>query len=114
VGVLIALPVFKGPGAACQGQEPKAALHTGGGTVYSVAFAPDGKTLAAACNAATVEVWEVATCQRRATLKGHTNAVVSVTISGDGRLLASGSEDHSVRLWQGRSLFGIGNVTGFG
>jgi WD40 repeat protein len=66
--------------------------------VMSVAFSPDGKTLAAASRDMTVKVWDVATA-RRSTLSGHTHAVYSVAFSPDGKTLASASGDKTVRLW---------------
>ena len=66
--------------------------------VMSVAFSPDGKTLAAASRDMTVKVWDVATA-RRSTLSGHTHAVYSVSFSPDGKTLASASGDKTVRLW---------------
>ena len=75
--------------------------------IISLAFAPDGKTLAAAVGdrpgrdhePGLIVLWDAATGQRRLALTGHTNAVLSVAFSPDGKLLASGSSDRSVRLW---------------
>jgi WD40 repeat protein len=75
--------------------------------VTSLAFAPDGRTLATAVGdrpgrdhePGLIVLWDAATGQRRLALTGHTNAVLAVAFSPDGRLLASGSSDHTVRLW---------------
>jgi WD40 repeat protein len=48
----------------------------------------------------TVKLWDVATRQELATLKGHGGEVWSVAFSNDGKTLASGSEDRSVKLWE--------------
>ena len=75
-------------------EESTGAVHR----VKSVAFSPDGKTLAAASYDRTVKVWDVATA-RRSTLQGHTHAVYSVAFSPDGKTLASASGDKTVKLW---------------
>jgi WD40 repeat protein len=64
-----------------------------------VAFSPDGKTLASAGDDQSVKLWDVATGQERASLRGHGQAVMSVAFSPDGRTLASASADKTVRLW---------------
>jgi WD40 repeat protein len=46
-----------------------------------------------------VRLWEAATGQERAVLRGHTGAVYSVSWSPDGKSLASASWDNTVRMW---------------
>ena len=70
------------------------------GTVFSVAFSPDGKTLAAGDLDGTVRLWDVATRRQLGSpLTSPTGTVQSVAFSPDGKTLASGSADGTVRLW---------------
>ena len=71
--------------------------------MYSVAFGPDGKTLAAGSADDTVRLWDVADPARPAPLgrplTGAAGYVQSVAFSPDGKTLAAGSADDTVRLW---------------
>jgi WD40 repeat protein len=69
------------------------------GSIFSVAFSPDGKTLASGSLDGQIELWEVATGKLQATLKGHEDDVQSVAFSPDGKTLASASHDGTVKLW---------------
>jgi WD40 repeat protein len=64
----------------------------------SVAISPDGATLASAGEDAIVNLWEVGSWRRLASLHGHWEKVWCLAFSPDGRTVASGG-DQTVRLW---------------
>ncbi len=68
------------------------------GSVNSVAFSPDGKTLAAGSHG-TVLLWDVATHQGTAALAGTAEQINAVAFSPDGKTLADGVADGMVVLW---------------
>lgn len=75
--------------------------------VTSVAFSPDGQTVASASWDKTVRLWDTQTGESKLTLEGHSDYVYCVAFSPDGKTLASGSEDYTIRLWDaqtGKSL----------
>jgi WD domain, G-beta repeat len=74
-----------------------AAWHPG--IQFTLAYSPDGRTLAAAGKDSLIHLWETATLKKRATLAGHTGAVYAVSFAADGKTLASAGQDGVVRLW---------------
>ncbi|MEU3912023.1 protein kinase [Streptomyces sp. NPDC029721] len=72
----------------------------------SVAFAPDGRTLATGGIDTTVRLWNIGDPARitpatdlELPLYGHTAPLSALAFSPDGSMLLTGSNDHSARLW---------------
>jgi WD40 repeat protein len=68
------------------------------GVLYSLAFTPDGKTLAYGAQDGTIHLLSVKTRQDRAVVKGHP-LHVSALAYAKGQHLISGSYDWTVRRW---------------
>ncbi|MBD6618715.1 protein kinase [Komarekiella sp. 'clone 1'] len=70
-------------------------------SVNSVAFSPDGNTLASGGGLTdyTIKLWNLATGEQIRTLTGDSGSINSVAISPDGKTLASGSDDTTMKLW---------------
>jgi len=79
----------------------RAFLRDPAGIVQSVAFSPDGQTLATGGNKGSLILWDVVTQKQKFTLVGHepTMLVNSVAFSPDGKILATASDDKTIRLW---------------
>ena len=75
-------------------------LHGHEDRVFSVAFSPDGQTLASGSGDSTIRLWDLRQPAAAPTvLRGHEHWVLSVAFSPDGQTLASGSADNTIRLW---------------
>lgn len=67
--------------------------------IWSVAYSPDGLTLATGGADRYLRIWDIETGRLLKSLRGHTRDIRQVAYSPDGELLASGSDDRTIRLW---------------
>jgi WD40 repeat protein len=74
----------------------------------SAAFSPDGLTLAVTNRHDEIELWDIQSGSRTATLVGHNSNLFGLTFSPDGRFLAtaggwsgsSADSDSCIKIWQ--------------
>jgi hypothetical protein len=94
---------------------PTAEITAHKDVIYTMAFSPDGKTLATAGYDRSIKLWDVASPKDpRLTLKDHSDAVYAVAWHKDGKLLASGAADRAVKVWDaatGTRLYTLGDAT---
>ena len=83
--------------------------------VNSVAYSPDGKTVAAGSIDRKVRLWDTQTTKLKATLIGHTGSVNAVVYSPDGKIIATGGDrtDNTVHLWDAATGETIAVLTGY-
>ena len=95
---------LSGCGTSARASGGARALAGHAGTVASVAFSPDGRTLASSDLAGDVRMWDVRSGEPRGEpLRSETGQVWSVAFSPDGRILAASGFDGTVRLWNVRT-----------
>ena len=71
--------------------------HTHG--IWTVAFAPDGQTIASAGVDRLVRIWDIETGRLLRSMRGHTQDIRVAVYTPDGESLATGSDDRTIRLW---------------
>ena len=70
------------------------------GSVLSVAFSPDGRTIVSGSEDQTLRLWDLEGNPIGQPFKGHKGRVNSVAFSPNGKFIVSGSEDETtLRLW---------------
>jgi WD40 repeat protein len=67
--------------------------------IQSIAFAPDGKSLASGSVDKKIILWDMNSYTQIRVITDHLQEITSVAFSPNGQLLASASSDITVRLW---------------
>lgn len=75
-------------------------MSPGNNYLTSVAYSPDGQTIALGSNNGLIFLWSTTTHEIiNEPLIGHSGGVQSVVFSPDGKMLISGSSDNSIIIW---------------
>ena len=78
-------------------------FYVGTARVYSVAFSPDGKTLATGDAYRHLELWDINAGKLLVDTNKSRGTVTSVAFSSDGDTLASGDTNGQIQLWGART-----------
>ena len=69
------------------------------GDVWSVSFAPGGKSLATAGSDGTVRIWDVESGKETQSFRGNGRGFHIVRYTPDGTKIAAGGRDGNVWIW---------------
>jgi WD40 repeat protein len=78
----------------------------------SLAFAPDGKTVAYGSGDGVISFWDVGTATQVRRMPRHHGSLHAVAASPDGRTAATAGDDHSIMLWDVASAKELRTLTG--
>src|SRR5437762_2971220 len=99
--LVLALTIF----AYAEDQNPPSRyIKAHDGSVLSVRFTKDAKTLVSSSRDHTIKLWDVATLELRRTLTNHTADVYCVAFSHDYSTMASASTDTTIILWDAKTF----------
>lgn len=69
---------------------------------YALAFSPGGSLLSSTLKT-TIQLLDANTGQKKVTLEGHTDFILTSAFSADGATLVSASRDQTIRVWDTRT-----------
>ena len=79
---------------------------------YALAFSPDGSLLSSTLKT-TIQLLDANTGEKKVTLEGHTDFILTAAFSADGATLVSASRDQTIRVWDTRTGENIAKRVGF-
>jgi WD40 repeat protein len=85
----------------------RTSLAKGEGSIFALAFSPDGSLLASGNTSGQIGLWQLANPVRLQVLEGHTWLANGLAFTPDSRRLISASADKTARVWDvatGREL----------
>jgi WD40 repeat protein len=97
---------------ALANRRERAILQGQQGTVWSVAFSPDGKEAVTAQDDHTALIWNVATGALEHVLRGHTDRVWYASFSFDGTCVVTASADGTARVWDAKTAAQLAVLAG--
>ena len=71
----------------------------GAGSIYGVAFSPNGQYLATGGPNGSARIWDASTGKPLLSLFGHSRPIFTVAFTPDGSRLATASGDGTVKIW---------------
>ena len=69
-------------------------------SVFSLAYQPDGRRIAAGQNDGKIHIWDPRDSRLKKSWQAHSDAILGIRYSVDGKMIASASADGTVKLWE--------------